>query len=292
MKILSTTLENKSLLENYIQSGVNEVILALKGNTFSALKEWDEEEIDEIKDICHQQNVKVTVLMNRLYSEADIYEAQQTMQRILENGVDGLMFADPGLLRYAKKNQLESYLIYRPETLMTCNEDAIFWMQEGLQSVVIPCLLTKDEVIEIAKETKDTTVITHGSTLMSVSKRKLLSAYKHVSNQEFDVSSKTLALKEKQREDHMPAYENAYSMMIYTDYIQESFEEMEDFMNAGVKYFEIDTVFMKDEMILDTISIYRNILDGNDALKSINAYKEKYKDLHLSDGYYGQKTVK
>ncbi len=292
MKILSTTLENKSLLENYIQSGVNEVILALKGNTFSALKEWDEEEIDEIKDICHQQNVKVTVLMNRLYSEADIYEAQQTMQRILENGVDGLMFADPGLLRYAKKNQLESYLIYRPETLMTCNEDAIFWMQEGLQSVVIPCLLTKDEVIEIAKETKDTTVIIHGSTLMSVSKRKLLSAYKHVSNQEFDVSSKTLALKEKQREDHMPAYENAYSMMIYTDYIQESFEEMEDFMNAGVKYFEIDTVFMTDEMILDTISIYRNILDGNDALKSINAYKEKYKDLHLSDGYYGQKTVK
>ncbi len=292
MKILSTTLENKSLLENYIQSGVNEVILALKGNTFSALKEWDEEEIDEIKDICHQQNVKVTVLMNRLYSEADIYEAQQTMQRILENGVDGLMFADPGLLRYAKKNQLESYLIYRPETLMTCNEDAIFWMQEGLQSVVIPCLLTKDEVIEIAKETKDTTVIIHGSTLMSVSKRKLLSAYKHVSNQEFDVSSKTLALKEKQREDHMPAYENAYSMMIYTDYIQESFKEMEDFMNAGVKYFEIDTVFMTDEMILDTISIYRNILDGNDALKSINAYKEKYKDLHLSDGYYGQKTVK
>ncbi len=292
MKILSTTLENKSLLENYIQSGVNEVILALKGNTFSALKEWDEEEIDEIKDICHQQNVKVTVLMNRLYSEADIYEAQQTMQRILENGVDGLMFADPGLLRYAKKNQLESYLIYRPETLMTCNEDAIFWMQEGLQSVVIPCLLTKDEVIEIAKETKDTTVIIHGSTLMSVSKRKLLSAYKHVSNQEFDVSSKTLALKEKQREDHMPAYENAYSMMIYTDYIQESFKEMENFMNAGVKYFEIDTVFMTDEMILDTISIYRNILDGNDALKSINAYKEKYKDLHLSDGYYGQKTVK
>ncbi len=292
MKILSTTLENKSLLENYIQSGVNEVILALKGNTFSALKEWDEEEIDEIKDICHQQNVKVTVLMNRLYSEADIYEAQQTMQRILENGVDGLMFADPGLLRYAKKNQLESYLIYRPETLMTCNEDAIFWMQEGLQSVVIPCLLTKDEVIEIAKETKDTTVIIHGSTLMSVSKRKLLSAYKHVSNQEFDVSSKTLALKEKQREDHMPAYENAYSMMIYTDYIQESFKEMENFMNAGVKYFEIDTVFMTDEMILDTISIYRNILDGNEALKSINAYKEKYKDLHLSDGYYGQKTVK
>ncbi len=292
MKILSTTLENKSLLEKYIQSGVNEVILALKGNTFSALKEWAEEEINQIKDICHQHEITVTVLMNRLYSESDIYEAQLLMERVLNDGVDGLMFADPGLLRYAKQKHLESHLIYRPETLMTCNEDALFWMQEGLKSVVIPCLLTKDEVIEIANQVKDTTVIIHGSTLMSVSKRKLLSAYQHVSNQDFDVSSKTLALKEKQREDHMPTYENAYSMMIYTDYIQESFEEMHPFMNAGVKYFEIDTTFMKEEMILDTIMIYRDILDGKDVIEKINQYKEKYKELHLSDGYYGQKTVK
>lgn len=292
MKILSTTLENKSLLEKYIQSGVNEVIVALKGNTFSALKEWNEEEIKQITNQCHQQGVTVTVLMNRLYGESDIYDAQKTMESILRCGVDGLMFADPGLLRHAKKLNLEDHLIYRPETLMTCNEDALFWMQEGLRSVVIPCLLTKDEVIEIAKETKDTTVIIHGSTLMSVSKRKLLSAYQHLTNLDFDVSSKTLALKEKQREDHMPAYENAYSMMIYTDYIQESFDEMNAFMDAGVKYFEIDTTFMKDEMILDSISIYRNILDGKEVENQINKYKEKYKDLHLSDGYYGQKTVK
>lgn len=292
MKILSTTLENKSLLEKYIQSGVNEVIVALKGNTFSALKEWNEEEIKQITSQCHQQGVTVTVLMNRLYGESDIYDAQKTMESILQSGVDGLMFADPGLLRHAKKLNLEDHLIYRSETLMTCNEDALFWMQEGLKSVVIPCLLTKDEVIEIAKETKDTTVIIHGSTLMSVSKRKLLSAYQHLTNLDFDVSSKTLALKEKQREDHMPAYENAYSMMIYTDYIQESFDEMNAFMDAGVKYFEIDTTFMKDEMILDSISIYRAILDGKKVENQINNYKEKYKDLHLSDGYYGQKTVK
>ena len=119
MKILSTTLENKSLLEKYIQSGVNEVILALKGNTFSALKEWDEEEIKQITETCHKDDVTVTVLMNRLYSESDIYEAQLTMERVLNYGVDGLMFADPGLLRYAKQKHLESYLIYRPETLMT-----------------------------------------------------------------------------------------------------------------------------------------------------------------------------
>ena len=178
MKILTVTLENRNLLKDYIDLGVNEVVLASADNTFSALHEFTGEEIKEIVEECHMHHMTVTVLMNRLYSEKDIYAAQKEMEEILHLGVDGLMFADPGLLKYAKEKHLESYLTYRPETLMTCNEDALFWKEQGLRSVVIPCLLTKDEVMDIAKYTPDTTVIIHGSTLMSVSKRKLLSAYK------------------------------------------------------------------------------------------------------------------
>lgn len=292
MKILTVTLENRNLLKDYIDLGVNEVVLASADNTFSALHEFTGEEIKEIVEECHMHHMTVTVLMNRLYSEKDIYAAQKEMEEILHLGVDGLMFADPGLLKYAKEKHLESYLTYRPETLMTCNEDALFWKEQGLRSVVIPCLLTKDEVMDIAKYTPDTTVIIHGSTLMSVSKRKLLSAYKQVNQKDFDVHSKTLSLKEKQREAYMPAYENAVAMMIYTDYIQESFDEMHEFMDAQVTYFEIDTPFMSEEAVIDAIRIYRMLLDEKDASREIQAYRDKYQDKELSDGYYGQKTVK
>lgn len=292
MKILTVTLENRNLLKDYIDLGVNEVVLASADNTFSALHEFTGEEIKEIVEECHMHHMTVTVLMNRLYSEKDIYAAQKEMEGILHLGVDGLMFADPGLLKYAKEKHLESYLTYRPETLMTCNEDALFWKEQGLRSVVIPCLLTKDEVMDIAKYTPDTTVIIHGSTLMSVSKRKLLSAYKQVNQKDFDVHSKTLSLKEKQREAYMPAYENAVAMMIYTDYIQESFDEMHAFMDAQVTYFEIDTPFMSEEAVIDAIRIYRMLLDEKDASREIQAYRDKYQDKELSDGYYGQKTVK
>lgn len=292
MKILTVTLENRNLLKDYIDLGVNEVVLASADNTFSALHEFTGEEIKEIVEECHMHHMTVTVLMNRLYSEKDIYAAQKEMEEILHLGVDGLMFADPGLLKYAKEKHLESYLTYRPETLMTCNEDALFWKEQGLRSVVIPCLLTKDEVMDIAKYTPDTTVIIHGSTLMSVSKRKLLSAYKQVNQKDFDVHSKTLSLKEKQREAYMPAYENAVAMMIYTDYIQESFDEMHAFMDAQVTYFEIDTPFMSEEAVIDAIRIYRMLLDEKDASREIQAHRDKYQDKELSDGYYGQKTVK
>ena len=119
MKILTVTLENRNLLKDYIDLGVNEVVLASADNTFSALHEFTGEEIKEIVEECHMHHMTVTVLMNRLYSEKDIYAAQKEMEEILHLGVDGLMFADPGLLKYAKEKHLESYLTYRPETLMT-----------------------------------------------------------------------------------------------------------------------------------------------------------------------------
>lgn len=286
---LLVTLENKTLLKEYIEKSVDEIVVGLEGHIFSALHEFSLDEIKEISEEAHSNNVKVIVLMNRLYSQSDISQAENVLEEVL-NVVDYVMFADPALLRKAQQFNKQSQLIYRPETLMTSSEDAKIWKGFGLHSVVIPSLLTKQEVIEISSSVKDTTVIIHGHTLMSVSKRKLLSAYQHVSKVDIGISSYSLALKEKTRDTLMPIHENAYSTMIYTDYIQESFQEMKEFMNGGVTYFEIDTPFMNEEMILETISLYRDILDQKEV--DVDSYLNKFNKEQLLDGYYGQKTVK
>lgn len=287
MKLL-VTLENKDLFKKYIENGVDEIIVACKGHTFSSLNEFDLDTIQLVTEEAHKNDILVTVLMNRLYAQQDVKEACEVLDNIVQV-CDYVMFADPALLKYVKEKGFEHKLVYRPETLMTCSEDAKIWKGFGLHSVVIPSLLTKQEVVEIARVVKDTTVIIHGHTLMSVSKRKLISAYQHVTNKDFDIHDKSLSLKEKTRDTLMPVYENKYSTLIYTDFIQESFEEMKEFMEAGVEYFEIDTVYMNDEMILDTIQVYRDILDDK---QMDEGYLLKYKDLNMTDGYYGQKTVK
>lgn len=290
MNTLTITLEDKTYLDTYIDLGIQQVIVALKNHTFSALQEFDAEDIEQVVKQAHAKNVQVIAFMNRLYSEQEIYDGQQVMLDLFKTGIDFVMFSDPGLFKCAKEKGLEHRLIYRPETLMTSSGDTKFWYDLGLHSVVIPSLLTKQEMIEIASYVPETTVIIHGSTMMSVSKRKLVSSYQQASGAEFDVHAKTLTLQEKQRDALMPIYENAHATMIYTDYIQESFVEMQDFMDAGVCYYEIDTPFMSQQMILDTIQIYHAILTNKDATNYINSYKKQY--TNLSDGYYGQKTVK
>ena len=61
-------------------------------------------------------------------------------------------------------------------------------------------------------------------------------------------------------------------------------------MNAGVERFEIDANGLAEEQLQDTLKIYRDLLDGQEADSSI--YLEKYSSLPFSTGYYGQKTVK
>jgi collagenase-like PrtC family protease len=90
----------------------------------------------------------------------------------------------------------------------------------------------------------------------------------------------------------MPVYENDYCTMVFSDYIQESFDEMKAFMNAGVKRFVIDSWMLKETCVKDTLRIYRAYLDGKETEEMVRTYRKTYGELPLSSGYYEQKTVR
>lgn len=293
MKILCTACSDLSKAVEIRNRGADEIILACKDQTFSAMKEYPADEIVSFLPQGHAAGLKISVLMNRLYGQQDITEGQDLLEYLLEHDVDNVYFADPGLFNEAVRLHRESGMIYDPGTLMTSAEDAFFWMEQGLASVVISPLITEEEILRIAEAVEHTTLIVHGHELMSVSKRHLLSAYRDVSGkkQEMDYNSH-LTMREHKREGRMPVYENRYGMMVYTDFIQESFDEMTAFLESGVERFIIEDSFMNQNAFMDAVSAYRKILDGADPLKTGKEYRERYGDLPLSSGYYGQKTIR
>ena len=82
---------------------------------------------------------------------------------------------------------------------------------------------------------------------MSISKRPLLTAYQEVANIEEPLHhNHHLYLREQKRDGMMPAYENEAGMMIYTDFVQESFAWLEPFSNAGIQRLKcMETIFHK-----------------------------------------------
>ena len=290
MKTLTVTCSDPSDLKDLRKNGADEVILALQNNVFSALQEMNQ---DEILDCCgkaHEEGLKVLLLMNCLYPQSEIDEAAITMISLLENGVDSVIFADPGLLYFAMKKGLENRMIYQPETLITSSCDASFWMSQNISSAVLPSLITREEIAEIARKVKGLTLYVHGRLLMSVSRRKLLKAYKTKADVHFENEyNRSLTLVEEKRNGRMPVYENKNACMIFTDYVQESFDEMKDF-RINIDRFVIDGSFLSKQECMDAAAIYRSILDGGQP--DTDSYRKKYGKENLSDGYYGQKTVR
>lgn len=286
MKILTITCENLHQVEEYTEQGCDEVILSLQDAGFTSLHCFS---IPEIQEAVDRNPKRTSVLMNRLFGEEEMEGALVQLEQILSIA-DAVYFADPALLRKAQQLHRADQMIYRPETLLTSSEDGAWWMKQGLQSVEISPLLTAEEICTIAGNVPHTSLQIHGRLLMSVSKRKLLSAYSEANGLPSLHEKKNLYLREESREGKIPIYENAYGTLIDTDYLQESFDYIHAFMDSGVERYEIDTIGLKEDAIQDAIKIYRDLLDGKNV--SAKEYLAKYKEYPFETGYYGQKTVK
>lgn len=288
MKILTVTCDDLTQINEYYEAGADEVILPLEDGCFTAMHEFSLEEILEVCKNRKDSQRRIAVLMNRLFFEEERAESMLKLRQLLPY-VDAVLFADAGLLSGLSEEECRK-MIYRPETLMTSSNDAAWWMGNGLLSVQISPLLTKEEIIEIAKTVKGCSLQIHGRMLMSVSRRPLLSAYSEFAGIESLHEKKGLLLREDQRQDMMPVYENRYGTMIFTDFVQESFADFKDFADAGIERFEIDTMTLEKEAVIDALHLYKAMLNNEEA--DYHTYLEKYKKYPFSTGYYGMKTIK
>ena len=286
----AVTCEDPRLIGALRKAGADEVILALENGCFSALKPFAADEIIALSAQVHAEGMTLSVLMNRLFPQDEAASFQNQMIWLLNEGIDHIIAADPGLLYHALTKGVADRLIFDPETLMTNSRDALFYRQLGLSSVMISQLLCEEEILGIARSVPGCSLCVFGHQLMSVSGRPLLDAYALRKGTDSLRGKKDLLLKEEKREEKMPAYENDYAAMIYSDYIQDSFDQLVSFAANGISRMVYQGVFLPDEMLLDALRTGKEVLTGDQSGKE--AFRKKYSGLPLSDGYYGIKTIK
>lgn len=286
----AVTCEDENLLAEIRKSGADEVILALENGCFSALHTFAGDHILALKDTVHEMGMSLTVLMDRLFPQEEAASFQNRMNRLLQAGVDHIIAADPALLQEAAERGYADRLIFDPMTMMTNAADVSFYKELGLSSVTISQLLTADEIREIAAAVPGCSLCVFGHQLMSVSARPLLSAYGRRKDLPDLKGRRDLWLREEKRQEKMPAYENDYAAMIYSDYVLDSFDQLASFVQAGISRIEIRGTFLQPQMTLAAAALCQSILKGDES--GIEEFRKTYGNEMLSDGYYGIKTIK
>ena len=262
-----------------LEHGADEVVLAVRGHSFTALKKTD---LCDLPDDEH-----VGLLVNKLYFPAEMDSMHKLLDEIENRAFSSVYFADPAVAAYARNKAVVKKLIYRPDTLVTSSSDAGWWMNRGILSVTVSPLLTLEEIRKITGHQKHLELIIHGYTLVSASRRRLVQAYLERDADETD----GLSIREESRDSHMPVYETGEGTLIYSDQVQQSFAYAREFAESGVDRLYIEGIFMGTEELLDTVRLYRAILENEHPETELEEYKSKYKHRNLGEGYYGEKTV-
>lgn len=283
MKRLAVTIEKKEQISAYANAGADEVIAHVKGYSFGPLHAFGVDELPDLKKEAGQNGVMFTAAVNRLFHQGDLDDLKKMLENI---AADTVIFQDPAVLRYVRMPA-----VYEPGTLATNRFDLYFWKEAGCSLVSVSPLLTKEELLAMIRE-GGCSLDCFGYQLMSLSARKLLTAYGQAGHHEGLNENRNLSLQEETRTGKMPVYEDAYGTCIYSDFIQEAFLELPEFLAAGLERVVIRSEFISDDVILDVIRKYKDIIAGGDAALLRQAFIERHPALPLETGYFEMKTVR
>ncbi len=277
MKNIVVLINELNEIQPVLEAGANEIVMGVENYTFSAIKKHS---IDEMRN--H------SVLMNRFYFQDEVELLKQQLKALKERNVNHIYFCDPAVYYYASELDLVSHLIYKPETMMVSANDLLFWQSQGVYTASVSPLITFEETEKILNEVKHAEVTIHGHLLMSESKRQLLTSYFDYTKQNIE-QGKIYYLKEMKREDLMPAYDDEFGTLIYSDFVLESFDEISSFHTDR---FFMDSLLLDTDAVVDAVKIYRGILDEKDMKNEVNEYLTKNASLKFTSGYYKEKTIK
>ena len=284
MTRITVSAENAEEIRIFREAGADEIVLAPKGCAMSALREADMETITAC--------APVSLMMNRLFMPEDLHIALDILGSLEPGQIDRIYFSDPALVTIAEERGMKEKLVYRPEMLAVSTFDAAWWMSQQIGSVSVSPLLTRDEITDILRKCPGLQVTVHGRLLMSVSGRPLLSAYREDTGTAFETDGRDLFLQEAKREGLMPVFETQTGTYIYSDFVQESFEDLNLFASCGADSFYIERLGSEVQEIAEAIKAIRRILNGSDAKEEEERYRRLFPELPLSEGYYGQKTIR
>ena len=215
------------------------------------------------KQEAQRLSLKLYVLMNRMFAETELDAMRAHLHLLKELDVDGIYYGDEGVLWESMRLGMQDKLIYHPDTLLTNSYDVNYYLQEGIQRVVLAKEITLEEIKQIAHHSIPSRIelLVHGRVNVMHSKRWLLSAYMEHLGKPCDLHArKDLAIIETKRE-------------------------------VGYTHFRIDGIFYDIDWVCEALRLYRSVeakeSKGREVFRS---YAQTHLEAHVGSGFYYKKT--
>ena len=233
-----------------INNDYNTFLFGLKN--FSTLEK--EITLDEIKNI----NKEIFLAINKNIFNKDLKTLENVLKQIDNYNISAVLFYDLSVLVIAKKLGIKTPLIWAQDYLAVNYKTINFYQKQGIKGALIPQIITKDEILEIANNTNiDILTYGFGYQMIALSKRKLISNYFEYINEENNNEVSYMI----ERNISYPTKEEEYGTKIYSSEILNSIRYINEFKKAGIKYLILDDFLIDKDIFNKVSSIYERAVN-------------------------------
>lgn len=225
------------------------------------------EEIQEILGLAHSRGVKIYVTVNTYPHNDEIDELPPYLEALAELGIDGIILADPGVLRLARK-YAPNVPLHLSTQANTVNYQAVqFWVEAGVSRFVLARELTKEEIARMRRHTDaELEVFVHGAMCMAYSGRCLLSNFLtgRDANRGACAQScrwKYVVMEEKRPGEYFPIEEDARGTHIFNSKDLCLIHYIPDLVEIGVDSLKIEGRMKSSYYVATVVRAYRAALD-------------------------------
>lgn len=170
---------NYEKLVTAIHYGANAIYLGGKDFSLRAKAgNFSNEDMEKGVKYAHANGVKVYVTINIFAHNVDLVGLDEYLLQLNGIEVDGLIIADPGILRRAQKIVPEMSIHLSTQANVTNHQSAAFWFEQGVSRLNLARELSLEETKDISEKTEgELEVFVHGALCISYSGRCMLSNY-------------------------------------------------------------------------------------------------------------------
>ena len=266
MTELLVTPKSLNHMKTLIELGADAFVIGEQKFGLRLPGEFNREDVRKAVNLAHEHDKKVYVAVNGIFHNYHLNALENYIEFLHEIRVDRIIFGDPAVVMYVKKQDNPIPLNWDAETIVTNYFQCNYWGEKGAKRAVLARELNLDEILNIKKHAKvEIEVQVHGMTCMFQSKRMLLGNYYTFQDRQMKIqrseNDQDLLLYDEERENKYPVFEDYNGTHIMSPNDICLIEELEPFFEANIDSFKIDGILHSESYINTVTAQYREAID-------------------------------
>lgn len=223
--------------------------------------------ISEVNEVVKATSKPVFLKLNLLYMDKDYSSLEEVFKNV--KGIKGIIFQDFGLVPLKNKYNKDLVMIYDSSNFITTSLDYLYFENSGVDTLTLSNTLTLKELDSVINTPYSYASHVYGYQEMFYSYRKHFTNY----SKEYgfkDLKNKyNISLKEETRDQLFKTVEDENGFYIFRDKLINVYDFMDHFKKCD--YLILDRIFISDEEYLDTVKLYKGIMERCEYVAKYNA---------------------